>query len=331
VLTFYAKGKESRIALMKERFIPVILDGYLRGTASEKDFLKSCDIVGNGFTYAAAGGVRLGGDSYHGADGLAKALADFEKLPEAERKPEIPKAEEVDGKASLPVPPPPGALRANVWFTYLERDDKGGYRRALWHVEGQPGDEPGSGAGRNQYLTHVDKLWLTEPEWASLVPDAPEKGRSFPLPAAIQRRLVRFYASDLAHRSTGEKVRSAAFTLTVEEATAEAVVLRLDGLTETGTAFEEGPGDCGADFRWLGTLRYDRKARAFDLFRVVALGQGWGGDRKRAATTNFYRGGEHKRWPMGIAMELLTTDRPIDRIPPQNANPYRAGTSYWAR
>ena len=42
------------------------------------------------------------------------------------------------------MPPPPGALRANVYFTYLERDEKGEYRRALWHVEGQPGTEPGS-------------------------------------------------------------------------------------------------------------------------------------------------------------------------------------------
>ena len=50
MLTFYGKGKESRIALMKDQFIPVILDGYLRGTPAEKDFLKSCNTVGNGFT-----------------------------------------------------------------------------------------------------------------------------------------------------------------------------------------------------------------------------------------------------------------------------------------
>ena len=331
MLTFYAKGKESRIALMKERFIPVILDGYLRGTADEKDFLKSCGTVGNGFTYVSASGRKLGGDSYLGANGLAKALEDFDRLPEADRRPAEIRAGDLDANASLPVPPPPGALRANVYFTYLESDGKGGYRRALWHVEGQPGEEPGSGAGRNQILTFVDKLWLTAPEWKALLPEPPGKGTSVPLPAAIQRRLVRFYASDLAHRSTGEKIRSASFTLTVEEATDAALVLRLDGLTETGSPFEDGPGDCGADYRWLGFLRYDRKAGAFDRFRVVALGQGWGGDRKRAATTNFYRGGEHRRWPMGIAIELLTTDRPIDLIPPQNANPYRAGNSYWER
>jgi hypothetical protein len=338
VLTFYAKGKESRIALMKDRFVPVILDGYLRGTADEKDFLKSCGTVGNGFTYIAASGRKLGGDSYLGANGLEKALEDFEKLPDLDRKPAFVKPEEVGAKASLPIPPPPGGLRANVYFTYLERGEKGDYRRALWHVEGQPGEEPGSAGGRNQVITHVDKFWLTAAEWKSLVPEQPEKDRSAPLPAALQHRLVRFYASDLAHRSTGDRIRSAEFRLAVEEATADAVTLRLEGTTETGVPFEEAPLDgknseapglCGAEYRWLGLLRYDRKAGAFDRFRIVALGHGWGGNRKQAATTNFYRGGEHRRWPMGIAFELLTTDRPIDRIPPQNANPYRAGNRYW--
>src|SRR5262245_36974765 len=325
---------------MKEQFIPVILDGYLRGTAAEKDFLKSCNTVGNGFTYIAASGKRLGGDSYLGAGGLAKALEEFRKLPEEDRKPKTVRPEEVEGKTSVPIPPPPAGLRTNVYFTYLEKDAKGEYRRALWHVEGQPGDEPGSGAGRNQILTFVDKLWLTEAEWKSLLPENPAKGQSIPFPETIQRRLVRFYANDMAHRSTGDKLRSAKFSLTVEDASADGVTLRLEGETETGVAFDAAPLDgknseaaglCGAEFRWQGTLRYDAKKKAFDRFQVVVLGNGWGGNKKQAATTNFYRGGEHRRWPMGVAIELLTTDRPIDRIPPQNANPYRAGDAYFGR
>src|SRR5687767_3037059 len=121
---------------MKERFIPVILDGYLRGTASEKEFLKQCGTVGNGFTYISASGRKMGGDSYLGANGMEKALEEFRKLPEEDRKPKIVKPEAVDAKASVPIPPPAGGLRANVYFTYLERDGEG-YRRALWHVEGQ--------------------------------------------------------------------------------------------------------------------------------------------------------------------------------------------------
>jgi hypothetical protein len=340
VLTFYGKGKESRIALMKEGFVPVILDGYLRGTAAEKEFLKGCATVGNGFTYISASGKKMGGDSYLGANGLGKAVEEYRKLPEEDRKPKVMRPEDVGSTASLPVPPPAGGLRANVYFTYLEQDEKGDYRRALWHVEGQPGTEPGSGAGRNQVLTFVDKFWLTEAEWRSLLPENPVKGTVLALPAAIQKRIVRFYADDMAHRSTGDKVRSEKFSLTVEEVSADGVTLRLEGATETGVAFEEArldgkdseaPGLCGAEYRWLGTLHYDAKKKAFGRFQIVALGNGWGGNRRQAATTNFYRGGEHRRWPMGIAFELLTTDRPIDRIPPQNANPYRAGDAYFGR
>lgn len=340
MLTFYGKNKEQRIALMKEHFVPVILDGYLRGTGAEKEFLKGVGLVGNGFTYLTAGGRKLGGDSYLGATGLQKALEAFRALPEEERKPKVERPQNPGSLAGVPLAPPAGALVANVFFTYLEPDGKGGLRRALWHVEGQPGDVPGSGHDRNHYLTHVDKLWLTEAEWASLLPASPAKGQTVPLPPAVAQRLARFYATDLAHRSTGDKVRSAEFTLSVEAASEAGVSLRLDGRTATGCAFEEAPrggegahaaGLCGAEYRFLGRLNYDAKKRRFDRFDILALGEGWGGGRRQAATTNFYRGGEHRRWPMGIAMELVTTDRPIDRIPPQNANAYRAGNAYFGK
>jgi hypothetical protein len=348
-LTFYTKGKEQRIALMRDRFVPVILDGYLRGTGAEREFLKSAGLVGNGFTYLTAGGKKLGGDSYLGANGLEAALADFDKLPEAERRPRVERSADPGDRKGVPMAPPPGCLIANVYFTYLEavpEGPEGGdaagakWRRALWHVEGQPGAEPGSGHGRNQVLTHVDKLWLTEEEWRSLIPSKPVPGQSHPLPRAIHDRIVRFYANDMAHRSTGDKVRSAELFLTVERASAEAVELRLEGATATGCAFEaaplggresEAPGLCGAEFRFLGRLRYDARKDAFDRFDIVALGAGWGGGRDQAATTNFYRGGEHRRWPMGIAFKLVTTRRPIDRIPPQNANEYRCGDAYFGK
>jgi hypothetical protein len=340
VLTFYGNRSAARIALMKEQFVCVMLDGYLRGTGAEKEFLKSVGIQGNGFTYLTVGGKKLGGDSYLGANGLQKALDEFQSLPEEERKPKIERPADPGSLAAVPMVPPAGTLIANVFFTYLEKDEKGQWRRALWHVEGQPGSEPGSGAGRNQFVTHVDKLWLTEAEWKSLLPADAAKGRAFPLPDSIAKRLVRFYASDLAHRSTGDKIRGSEFTLTVEESSQDGLMLRLDGRTETGCSFEEAPppgtngekpGLCGADYRFLGHLHYSAAKKAFDRFEIVALGEGWGGGPRQAATTNFYRGGEHRRWPMGLAIELVTTDRPVDRIPPQNANTYRAGDAYFGK
>jgi hypothetical protein len=345
VLTFYSKGKEKRIALMRDRFVPVILDGYLRGTGAEREFLKGVGLAGNGFTYLTAGGKKLGGDSYLGANGLEQALADFEALPESDRRPTVVRPADPGDRKGVPAEPPPRCLIASVYFTYLERGAgeggaSGPWRRALWHVEGQPGTDPDSGHGRNHYLTHVDKLWLTEAEWRSLLPASPVPGQHHPIPRAIHDRLVRFYANDMAHRSTGDKIRHAELSLTVESASIDGIELRLEGLVESGCAFEaaplggkesEAPGLCGAELRFLGRLRYDAKTDAFDRFDVVALGEGWGGGRDQAATTNYYRGGEHRRWPMGIAMQLVTTRRPIDRVPPQNANEYRCGDAYFGK
>jgi hypothetical protein len=323
---------------MRDRFVPVILDGYLKGTGPEREFLKKVGLVGNGFTYLTAGGRKLGGDSYLGAGGLAKALEEFAALPEEERRPRIERPADPGDLSGVPLAPPPGCLIADVHFTYLEDDGKGGLRRALWHVEGQPGAKPGSGHGRNQFVTHVDKLWLTEAEWRSLLPADPRPGDEHPLPPAVVERLVRFYASDLAHRSTGEEVRAAELRLRVESVSESGVALRLEGTVRTGRAFDAPAPDAGggeaappsgADFEVLGHLRYDRRKDAFDRFDIVALGEGWGGGPAKAATTNFYRGGEHRRWPMGISFRLLTTRRPIDRIPPQNANPYRCGDAYF--
>ena len=87
---------------------------------AEKEFLKGCSTVGNGFTYISASGRRLGGDSYLGANGLGKAIEEYRKLPEEDRKPKVVRPEDVGSTASLPVPPPAGGLRANVYFAYLE-------------------------------------------------------------------------------------------------------------------------------------------------------------------------------------------------------------------
>jgi hypothetical protein len=338
VLTFYAKGKDARIAAIRDHFVPVVLDGYLRGDSSELAFLKSFQVQGNGFTYVTAGGRLLGHDSYRSLESentvsrLQKVVSEFNALPESTRKPLIEKSAPSGDSKRIPLTPPPGALIANVFFTYLEQGPQKEWRRALWHVEGQPGTEAGSGHGRNQYVTHVDKLWITKSEWPSLIPKDPRPGMRVALPASLEHRLLRFYSGDLARRTTQDKLRSADLRLTVDKVEHNSVSLKLVGSTKTGCTFEEGRppskdarghDKCGADLRWLGHLRYNRKSKSFDRFEIVATGEAWGGGSHQAATTNYYRGGEHRRWPIGIAFELVTGERPVDRLPPQNANPYR--------
>jgi len=345
VLTFYAKGKDARIAAIKENFVPVVLDGYLRGDAAELAFLKSFEVQGNGFTYVTAGGQLLGHDSYRSLESqnavtrLQRVAGDFASLPESKRKPTIGKSAPGPDSKRIPLTPPPGVLITNIFFTYLEDNPRGGWRRALWHVEGQPGTEPGSGHGRNQYITHVDKLWILEKEWRSLIPKDPRPGMRVAIPATLERRLLRFYAGDLARRSTRDEIRTAELLLTVDAVEADTVNLKLVGHTQTGSTFEEGRpsgkdaqdnGKCGADLRWLGNLRYNPNNETFDRIEIVALGEAWGGSSRQAATTNYYRGGEHRRWPIGIAFELVTGERPVDLLPPQNANPYRTNDYFAA-
>lgn len=345
MLTFYAKGKDARIAAIRESFVPVVLDGYLRGDASELALLKSFQVQGNGFTYVTAGGQLLGHDSYRSLESetavsrLQKVVTEFAALPKAVRMPRIEKSAPGGDSKRIPLTPPPGALIANVFFTYLEQGPQKEWRRALWHVEGQPGTEAGSGHGRNQYVTHVDKLWITEEEWRSLIPKDPQPGLRVAIPASLERRLLRFYAGDLARRTTQDELRSADLRLTVDKVEENEVSLKLVGHTKTGCTFAEGRPPSkdarghdkgGADLRWLGYLRYDRKRRTFDRFEIVATGEAWGGGSHQAATTNYYRGGEHRRWPIGLAFELVTGERPVDRLPPQNANAYRTN-GYFAK
>jgi hypothetical protein len=158
------------------------------------------------------------------------------------------------------------------------------------------------------------------------------------IPPSLERRLLRFYSGDLARRSTRDEVRSADLRLTVGRLTEDGFSLKLEGQTQSGCTFEEGrPNDKeaqpreqgGADLRWHGHLDYNSRTKAFERIEVVALGEAWGGGARQAATTNFYRGGEHRRWPIGIAFELVTGNRPVDHLPPQNANPYRTGNDYF--
>src|SRR5262245_34276256 len=106
--------------MIRDRFVPVILDGYLKGTGAEREFLKRVGLVGNGFTYLTAGGRKLGGDSYLGASGMAKALEEFAALAEEERKPRIELPSDPGDRKGVPPAPPPGCLIATVHFTYLE-------------------------------------------------------------------------------------------------------------------------------------------------------------------------------------------------------------------
>jgi hypothetical protein len=229
-------------------------------------------------------------------------LARWKQLPEDERKhlddlgPYDPAAYGV---------PPLGGLIVRVYARPLERDEHGEphiYRNPKAHLSREPSR---------------DHLWLTEAEWKSLLPARGRKGERFPVPGPIADRICRHYLVDLVRVGGNgtprrpEHVLAQEVGLTVEEASAERVRLRLDGSArfvihgpEYGAKGKEGKVD---DFQLLGFLEYDATKQVFMRFDIVA----------RSETGHFDEAGRVIR-PLGVAFELTRGAAPADRVAPSS-------------
>jgi hypothetical protein len=281
--------------------------------------------------FVTADGKGLGGDPL-------KALREFQRIPASERAPgavQVEEMGEVDTRNAAPEPPP-RALILRAYYRAFMHDGNGGLRyvtgRDLWHDEkgakaeasaGSRGDVPTSQA-------QPDHVWLTEAEWKSLVPAAPREGDTFPMPAALGDRFIRWHLNPLlvygeSNPLDRRAVRGGELTLTVIRARPSGVRLRLDGFARLG---EEVPGGLGESGRacldqWgygprvLGYLEYDLRRGKFARFDVVALGEQFGrlGICDSAARPGYQ--------PVGISFELVEGDRPADRIAPGRTPPSR--------
>src|SRR5262249_10300598 len=105
------------------------------------------------------------------------------------------------------------------------------------------------------------------------------------------------------------------------EATAPLVRLRLDGSVRfVGNTKPER----GFEATFAGYLDQDPATKAIKQFSFVALGESWGGG---SGDSRFVRPG---RAPLAMSFELVSGDRPIDRITPVGYVGY-AGTGYKGR
>ena len=81
-------------------------------------------------------------------------------------------------------------------------------------------------------------------EWQNLVPATAKKGDVFPLPARVAERLLRFHLVDNTRGEPNfwrpDEVRRQRLTLTVEEAMAKKLRLRLEGTALLATAEKIG-------------------------------------------------------------------------------------------
>jgi hypothetical protein len=319
------------IRLASEQFVPVAGDDWYqrRRDDAEGAFFRSVANQGprKGPATASGGPTRQGiycltasgkllafrnaQDAKVMLQTVRQALARWQALPAEERRPGAVKVRELDRTdPNYTRTPPPGGLILDASTRILDRDGKGCFVKGTCSVVG------GDKAAR-------DHLWLKKAEWQALVPEGAKKGQTFPMPAAVAGRLLRFHLLD---NTRGEPnywepgdVRRHSLTWTVEEANAREVRLVLVGtaLLEAG----KGRFARGFDVALRGHLTYDRAKKAITRFDVVAVGDHWG----HGTYTGRPRPG---RQPLGVALALSAGTRPGDLVPPQGL---REVGAYFAR
>jgi hypothetical protein len=199
-------------AFWTENMVRLIRDYFIAVSVSNVDQNRQ-DAVGqfvrrSGMQFPGAGGSRWcvsAGGTLLGHDPL-QALRLFQTLPEAERAPgavHIEDRGEIDTKRTA-LDPPPGGLILKVHYRAFMRDGPDGLRyataRDLWHDARGAKTEALPGLPMDRAVTvqaQPDHLWLTQAECQSLMPAVPHRGDTFPVPAAIVDRFLRWHLNPL--------------------------------------------------------------------------------------------------------------------------------------
>lgn len=337
-------------AVIKDKFVAVAVSGHvaMNRKDAEGDFLRRTGIrlagAGGNLECLTAGGIRLG--SFYAAGGtevnrreLQGILKKWRELPDKERLPGSVAVSTAGPVADnvIAIAPPPGALILRTYHRVLTRAPDGNVRKVV------PGDYPKSSnlGDKDTWLTFYgerweaqpDFMWIKENEWKAIVRPNPARGDRYPLLEAVADRMTRAHLTmGMAYGECSicdrRDVRSRSLTLTVTDVSADVVHLRLDGDAALGADHDksmrldrkgsrEGRSVQGFEPKILGYLSYDRKAKRFTRFDVVALGDAYGtpgGDYHF-----YYRPG---RYPIGISMELISGQTPGERVPPRAAVVY---------
>jgi hypothetical protein len=245
-------------------------------------------------------------------DELKRTLDRFKKLPANRREPgavEVGEPGKLDPMYTRT--PPAGGLIVRVHTRILDRSGDE-YCKGTCKTTG------GDASAR-------DFLWLTKDEVATFAPAKAEAGFTYDLPKPVADRILRFHLVD---NTRGEPpfwdrkhVRKSKLTLTVVQATAEAIDLRLDGEALLATDADPDKADRGYDVRLRGELRYLPGKQTIDRLEVAAVGDHWGEGR-------YTRGARAGRTELGVAFGPVVGEKPADRVPPQGA---REVTRYFGK
>jgi len=259
------------------------------------------------------------------AEELAPVLDEFRGLPDEQRTAPL----ELGVNATppdRPVPnPPANGLIIRGFCSYLAHNDDGRIIRPTQYYYRENPD-------RWETETQSDILWLTEPEWKSLVPEKLHVGARIEVARVIQQRFFSTIGIDYMEGSVNSlPTRQSRLELTVTDVSDDVLKMRLDGYARLGRELDAEtrgkPNTRGCEARVLGQIEYDRKRGTFTQFNIVGIGEAWG--NKMEYIQREIRLDDYP-WTYGIACELVTTRTPMDLIPPYNLLHYNSSGPYFA-
>ncbi len=269
------------IKMCQTVFVPVTGDDWYQRRRKDKEgefFRRLADSSGKkghtlqGIYLFAADGTPLEykntGQSADATKAMMRAaLAKFDRLPEAKRKPGAVKVEdagELDANYNRSVPE--GGLILKAYTRILDFQD-GGYCKGSCKAVG------GDKAAR-------DHVWITAAEVKLLAPAKAEVGFRYPVTAKVAERLARYHLIDNTRGEPQlwkpEDVRARRMSLSVTAVTADAVDIRLEGEVLLATDADAAKAERGYEVRLLGFLRYRPAKGTFDKFDITAVGTHWG-------------------------------------------------------
>jgi hypothetical protein len=332
------------VRLAKENFVCVAVNCHTMRDYkdAEVDWARSTDCVPDGATangsvrFVTASGKQLARGELVVWDGKSKqtnwflvsverAIKAWAALPDSERKPgsvKVPEYPPVDPKRAVAVKPPDGSLVLRVYNRQLARDTKGELRYTvaddyvpeLKKLYGQKSYE-----GRFSEVGQ-DWMWITRQEWQAMMPEKPVKGQEVKVPTTLVERVFRFHLEpSRGFTAVNQFIYCTAddgqMRLTVEEAGANEVRLRLDGFAklelDRGAGYEGVRRKIGYQPSLLGYLAYDPAKKVFTRFDLVALGNARG-----QANGENLMGARTGEFPMGVAFELVNPLTPRDYVQP---------------
>lgn len=321
VLTF---SDADVIRMASKDFIPVVGDDWYqrRRRDAEGEFFRAVANQGprkhdgvsgptrQGMYLFTASGKLLGYRNNHDPNNMRReirqALEKFKQLPATETQPGAVKVDDLPEEKlddQYHRAPPKDGLILRAEARVLERTDDGGYANCSTIPSGVRG-----------IFASRDHVWIKADEWRAMVPDAPKVGEKIKLPAKIVERLCRFHLLD---NTRGEPtmwrrddVRPLKMTMSVTKVTDARVELRFTGRALLTTDADLDKAKRGYDAHLRGEVVFDRAAKRFTAFDIVALGDHWGEGR-------YDRGARPGRTPLGIAFTLVSPDEPANRVPPQ--------------